>query len=114
MIGNDKKVPSDKINLMSGTLNVAGLEKGDYTISVKCRYFKIVNGSRKYFWTGPVYSSFSIVPDSIISPVEKFYIQMVKKFNTSPIVFSMVIFLFSITVVYRGLWKQDKLLHQND
>jgi len=102
VIGNEKKVPSDKINLMSGTLNIAGLEKGDYTIGVKCRYFKIVNGSKKYFWTGPVYRNFSIVPDPVISPVEKIYAQLIKKFNSSPVVFSMVIFLFSAAVVYRG------------
>ncbi len=102
VIGNEKRVPADKINLLSGTLNVAGLEKGNYTIGVKCRYFKIVNGSKKYFWTGPVYRSFSIVPDVVVSPVEKIYGYLVKKFNTAPLAISMIILLFSTTVVYRG------------
>jgi len=102
VIGNDKKVPADKINLMSGILNITGLIKGNYTIGVKCRYFKIISGKKKYFWTEPVYKSFSIVPDSVSSPLDRIYSQLMKKFNSSPYVFSMIILLFSITVIYRG------------
>lgn len=102
VIGNEKKVPSDKINLMSGILNVEGLTKGDYTIGVKCRYFTIVNGKKRYSWTEPVYKSFAIVPDSGISPLDKIYAALMKKFKASPYVFSMIILLFSATVIYRG------------
>ncbi len=102
VIGNEKKVPADKINLMSGVLNIAGLSKGNYTLGIKCRYFKIVNGRKKYFWTEPVYRSFTIAPDPVITPFDRIYARLMKKFNSSPIVFSMIIFLFSATVVYRG------------
>ncbi len=102
VIGNEKKVPADKINLMSGILNIAGLNNGSYTLGIKCRYFKTFNGRKKYFWTDPVYKSFTIVPDSVISPLDKIYTRLIKKFNSSPLVFSMIILLFSVTVVYRG------------
>ncbi len=102
VIGNEKKIPSDKINLMSGILNVEGLTKGDYTIGVKCRYFSIVNGKKRYYWTEPVYKSFSIIPDYADSPLDKIYGALMKKFKSSPYVFSMIIFLFSVMVIYRG------------
>lgn len=102
VIGSEKKVPADKINLMSEILNIEGLKKGDYTIGVKCRYFKTVNGRKKYYWTDPVYRSFAIVPDAVSSPLDKIYARLIKKFNTSPFIFSMTIFLFSATVIYRG------------
>lgn len=102
VIGNEKKVPGDKINLMSGILNIEGLNKGNYTVGVKCRYFKTVNGRKVYYWTDPVYKSFTIVPDSVSSPLDKIYARLMKKFNSSPFVFSMIIFFFSVTVIYRG------------
>jgi hypothetical protein len=102
VVGSGKKVPADKINLMSGILNIEGLVKGNYTIGVKCRYFNIVNGKKKYYWTEPVYKSFSIVPDAVSSPLDRIYSELMEKFKTSPYVFSMIILLFSITVVYRG------------
>lgn len=102
VLGNGKKVPPDKINLMNGILNIEGLSKGDYTIGVKCRYFKIIKGRKIYFWTEPVYKSFAIIPDSVYTPLDQIYSSLMKKFNSSPYVFSMIILLFSITVIYRG------------
>ena len=102
VIGNDKKIPADKINLMSGILNVEGLNKGEYTIGVKCRYFKTVKGIKKFYWTAPVYKRFMIVPDVLNSPLDKIYSMLMKKFKSSPYVLSVIILLFSVTVIYRG------------
>jgi len=102
VIGNEKKVPANKVNLMSEILNIADLNKGNYILGVKCRYFKTVNGRKKYYWTEPVYKSFAIVPDITSSPLDKIYSQLMKRFDSSPFVFSMIIFLFSGTVAYKG------------
>lgn len=102
LIGNEKRTPPEKINLMSEIMNITGLTKGNYTIGVKCRYYKTVNGRKKYYWTEPVYKSFAIVPDTVITPFDMIYSRLMQKFGSAPFVFSMIILLFSVMVLYRG------------
>ncbi len=115
VIDSVKKVPPDRINLMSGILNVDGLVKGDYTLGVRCRYFKEVGGKKKYYWTEPVYSSFRIVPEAPGFPLEKIYARLMQRYGSSPLVFSVVILLLSVSVSYRGYGNRIgfymKLLH---
>ena len=106
VIGNAKTVPHDKINLKSGILNIAGLTDGGYTLGVKCRYFKTVNGRKKYYWTRPVYKSFTIAIDKGIFPFEKIYAMIMERFRSNPFTFMAVILLFSVTVVYRGFGRR--------
>ena len=101
-LDNSKNTPPDKINLMSEILSISSLSRGDYTIGVKCRYFKIVNNKKVYFWTEPIYKSFTIVPSIIGSPVNDIYVTLDKKFNDSPYILSMIVFLFSMLIVYKG------------
>ena len=101
-VDSNKQAPSDKVNLMSEILNISNLSKGDYTIGVKCRYFRTVNNKKVYSWTTPVYKSFTIVPPFVSSPVNDIYRALDKRFNTSPIIFSLIVFLFSLVVVYKG------------
>jgi len=102
IVDNNKKVPTDKVNLMSEILNISSLSRGDYTIGAKCRYFRIINNKKVYFWTAPVYKSFTIAPFNAGSPVDEIYGTMDKKFNDSPYVFSLIVFLFSMIVIYIG------------
>ncbi|MCL1833681.1 MAG: hypothetical protein FWG49_04185, partial [Leptospirales bacterium] len=101
-VDNNKKVPSDKVNLMSEVLNISSLTRGDYTIGVKCRYFRIINNKKVYYWTEPVYKSFTIAPYTAGSPVNEIYGTMDKRLNDSPYFYSIIVFLFAMAVIYKG------------
>lgn len=106
VLGGEKKAPLDKINLKSGILNITGLTDGEYTLGVKCRYFKTVNGRKKYFWTRPVYKSFTIAIDRGVFPFEKIYSIIMEKFRSHPFASISVVLLFSVVVVYRGFGRR--------
>jgi hypothetical protein len=106
VIGADKKAPHDKINIKSGILNISGLTDGDYTLGVKCRYFKTSGARKKYYWTKPVYKSFTIAIERQIFPFDKIYVAVTERFRSNPFIFSSVILLFAVTVVYRGFGRR--------
>jgi hypothetical protein len=87
---------------MSEVLNISSLTRGDYTIGVKCRYFRIINNKKVYYWTEPVYKSFTIAPYTAGSPVNEIYGTMDKRLNDSPYFYSIIVFLFAMAVIYKG------------
>ncbi|MCL2155362.1 MAG: exo-alpha-sialidase [Leptospirales bacterium] len=101
IVDNNRKDPPGKVNLMSEILNIADLSRGDYTIAAKCRYFKIIDNKRVYFWTAPVYKTFTIVPSAVNSPVNEIYGTLDKKFNDSPYILSLIVVLFSMVIIYK-------------
>jgi len=106
IISKDVKVPPERINLKSGIINITGLTDGDYTIGAKCRYFKTVNGRRTFYWTEPVYRSFSIVLPAEYSPFDYLYASMKRRIGHYPVGIAIVLVSVFAAVTYRGYWRR--------
>lgn len=106
IISRGEKAPPERINLKSGIINVTGLTNGDYTIGARCRYFRIVNGRRTYYWTEPVYRSFSIVLPPEYSPFDYLYASLKKRIVSYPVAIAFLLVSVFSAVAYRGYWRR--------
>lgn len=102
IITRETRVPPERINLKSGIINIAGLTNGDYTVGARCRFFKIINGKRTYFWTEPVYRSFSIVLPPEFSPFDYLYASLKKRIGRYPVAIAIALVSVFSAVTYRG------------
>jgi len=106
VISRDAKIPPERINLKSGIINITGLDNGDYTIAARCRYFKIINGKRNFYWTEPVHRSFSIVLPTEYSPFDYLYASLKKRIGSYPVAIAFVLVSVFSAVAYRGYWRR--------
>lgn len=106
IISRGEKAPPERINLKSGIINITGLTNGDYTIGARCRYFRIVNGRRTYYWTEPVYRSFSIVLPPEYSPFDYLYASLKKRIVSYPVAIAFLLVSVFSAVAYRGYWRR--------
>ncbi len=106
IISKDAKIPPERINLKSGIINITGLADGNYTIAARCRYFKTINGRRTFYWTEPVYRSFSIVLPPQYSPFDYLYASMKKRIGSYPVTIAFVLLTVFASAAYRGYWRR--------
>jgi len=106
IISRGVKTPPERINLKSGIINISGLTDGEYTIGARCRYFKLVNGRRNYYWTEPVYRSFSIALPPEYSPFDYLYASLKKRIGSYPATIAFILISIFSAVTYRGYWKR--------
>lgn len=80
-INNTKREVPERINLKNNIINVMDLKNGDYYIGAKCKYYRIVRGRRKYYWTSPFYSKILIEVPGERSPIEYYAKTIIDKLS---------------------------------
>jgi hypothetical protein len=79
MDDEQRDVPG-RVNHTGATLEVNGLSDGEYYIGVKCKYAGVVNGARRYYWTGPFEAKISVQLPAERSPVVQYARTIMEKF----------------------------------
>jgi hypothetical protein len=80
---------------------VADLADGSYYLGVRCRYFRMVDGRKKYFWSRPAYASFMVSLPGDADPFQHFITAFLRKVAGNAWQVSvMVLALSLITLVF--------------
>ena len=98
--GKTKMDIPQKVNTSSYTIPFRNLKDGSYYIGVRCRYSRIEGGRKAYYWTKPVYASFTIVLPPEVNPFEFYISDLLKKFTGRFVLTSVLIMLLlGMTVI---------------
>lgn len=101
VFAKDKKIPLNRINHKSEIIQFSDLKNGTYTIGIKGRYFRIVNGQKRFYWTEPLFKTFTIDVPQQDTPVDRLYDAIVIKLkDTEPAAAPVVIILFVVVIVW--------------
>jgi len=102
VVGEVRREPPGKINMMNNILAVKGLSEGKYTMGVKCRYERYSRGRKVTAWTKPAYVEFTVRFRGIWSPLDDMYLLVMEKIKKHPFAITGFMFLFALTVAYAG------------
>ncbi len=83
VLDRKKTMPGDSVTLKSNRFQVKDLKNGTYHLAFKGKYFKMVNGSKRYYWTDPVVRTFSVEiplePSPVIAYSEGLYRRLAER-----------------------------------
>ncbi len=102
VIGDTRREPAGRINYKNNLLPVRGLVNGSYVIGVKCKYWKYSGGRKVQVWTDAVYAGFTINLEQKVSPLEKLYASLMKRFAEHPVIVSVIMALCTAAVAFVG------------
>ncbi len=104
LIDRELKEPADRINLKSSIMNVEKLKDGKYFVSVKCRYYRVAGGRKKYFWTEPFTSEIKIKLFVEKSPVEYYGQDLIQRISKKAVIVTVILasLIFAIMSVGFG------------
>lgn len=100
-LGRVKIVPAEKVNHKGDLIELSGLSNGDFTIGVKCRYFTISGGVKKYRWSEAAYKSFSVILPAETSPYDGLYFALKKRLLQYPVAIASVFMVACFSAMYR-------------
>jgi hypothetical protein len=101
VLGADKKNPVNRINHNKDVIKFSDLKNGDYVFAVKARYYRFIRGRKQYFWTDPVFVSFTINVLPADTPLDRFYLEIAEKLKeTKPAAVPLIVVLFITLVIW--------------
>ncbi len=102
VIGKNKEVPPERINLKNNILKVSDLNNGTYSVGVRARYSVVKRGRRVYLWTKPVFRQFSVSIPVVDSPFGRFYQMVTVRIGESPLMTGIFAVFFTLAVLLLG------------
>lgn len=101
VFAKDKKLPINRINHKSEIIQFSDLKNGTYTIGVKARYYRVVNGQKRYYWTEPSVKTFTIDVPLLDTPVDRLYDVIARKLKEAgPAAIPLIFLIFVIVIVW--------------
>ncbi len=100
--GNSPGAVQEKVDIKSPVILVDNLADGTAYLGVRCRYFRMVGGKKKYFWTKPAYASFTVMLPREKNPVEYIIADLGKKISARPAFSSGLVFVMFFCTVFFG------------
>ncbi len=103
-VGREAAEPENRVNVKGKVLEVKDLADGKYYVSVKCKYWEVIDGERRYFWTSPWRARIVVSIPRELSPIQYYAQELVQQAARRFAPISLVIFglVFSIITVGYG------------
>lgn len=101
VLGKEVKKPLNRINHKSEIIQFSDLKNGNYSFGIKGRYYRTIKGEKRYYWTEPVFKTFTIDVPFQDTPFDRLYGTLVQKLkDTEPAAVPLIIILSLIAAVW--------------
>lgn len=101
-VGMERIYPVNRINSRKNIINIKNLKSGAYFLGVKCRFFRIKEGKRVFYWTKPVYKKFSVLIPSRVSPLAVYINDILNRLASNLLVISISLLCLSLSIITIG------------